>query len=101
VTVVTRVREHGDKIREAGLHLIPFENARGGLNPVVEFWTLLRLVRVCRRERPDIAHYIALKPVLYGSTAARMTGVRAVVNTVAGMGLLFSETHSVAKTIKR
>lgn len=32
VYVVTRVRKAGQIIRDAGLRLIPFENARSGLN---------------------------------------------------------------------
>ena len=34
VSVVTRVREHGETIRIAGLKLVPFENARSGINPL-------------------------------------------------------------------
>ena len=90
VCVVTRVREGADRIRSAGLRLIPFENARTSLNPFTELWTLSQLIRLYRRERPDIVHHVAMKPVLYGSIAARLAGNPQVVNALAGMGWLFT-----------
>lgn len=90
VTVVTRVRRHGDHITGAGLRLIPFENVRGGTNPIRELATVLRLAGLYHRERPDIVHHVAIKPVLYGSIAARLARVPKVINAVAGMGLLLN-----------
>jgi glycosyltransferase involved in cell wall biosynthesis len=88
VSVVTRVRKHGEIIRAAGLMLIPFENSRRSLNPFGELWTLLRLTRLSLRERPDVVHHIAIKPVLYGSIAARIARTPRVINALAGMGWL-------------
>lgn len=101
VTVVTRVREHGETIRAAGLHLVPFEIARSGMNPLRELATLWRLVALYRRLHPDVVHHVAMKPVLYGSIAARLTGVRGVVNALAGMGWLFTSASGGARLIKR
>ena len=90
VTVATRVRSHGHVIRAAGLKLIPYENVRSGLNPFKELAALLRLIAIYRRERPDISHHVAMKPVIYGSIAARFAGTQHVVNAIAGMGWVFS-----------
>jgi glycosyltransferase involved in cell wall biosynthesis len=90
VAVVTRVRDAADVIRDAGIRVIPFENERSSFNALREVGTLLRLVRVYRRERPDVLHHVAMKPVLYGSIAARITGQARVINALAGMGWLFT-----------
>lgn len=100
VSVATRVREHGDIIRAAGLRLIPFENSRGRLNPFAELWTLLRLITLWLRERPDVAHHVAMKPVLYGSIAARIARTPRVINALAGMGWLFSSGGGAARWLK-
>lgn len=100
VTVVTRVREHGEAIRAAGLQLEPFEIARSGTNPWRELLTLLRLVALYRRIRPDIVHHVAMKPVLYGSLAAYLAGVRSVINALAGMGWLFTSAGGGARLLK-
>ncbi len=44
-----------------------------------------------RRERPDIVHHFTIKPVIYGSIAARLAGVPRIVNTVTGLGYVFSD----------
>lgn len=100
VSVVTRVQAHGEIITRAGLNLIPFENARAGLNPLVELGTLVRLVALYRRERPDIVHHVALKPVVYGSIAAWLVRVPEVINALAGMGWLFTSASGLARWLK-
>ena len=54
VVVATRVGRHGEAIRAAGIRLVPFGLARSYGNPVRE---ILALVRLYRRERPDIVHH--------------------------------------------
>lgn len=100
VCVVTRARKHARQIEGAGLRLIPFELARGGINPLSELWTLLRLIQVYRRERPDIAHHVAMKPVLYGSIAARFGRPPRMLNALAGMGWLFISDGWLAGRLK-
>lgn len=100
VTVVTRVRKHGAAIRAAGVALVPFEISRRSINPMRELVTVWRLYRVYRRVRPDIVHNVAMKPVLYGSLAARLAGIDGVVNALAGMGWLFTSPGARARLIK-
>lgn len=99
VAVVTRVRMHGEQIRRAGIRLIPFENARGSLNPFSDFVALMRLILIYRRERPAIVHHVAMKPVLYGSLAARIARVPYVVNALAGMGWLFTSSGRLGRIL--
>ena len=93
VVVVTRVKNHGERITRAGCKLVPVRLSRRGKNPFSELRLLFDLVRIYRRECPDIVHQVALKPVIYGSIAARISRVPAVVNALAGMGHLFISKH--------
>jgi len=90
VSVVTRVSEHRATIEKAGIKVIPVAIARSSLNPFPDLLIILRLIALYRRERPDIVQHVALKPVLYGTIAARISGVRTIVNALAGMGWLFA-----------
>lgn len=90
VSVVTRVRHHGAEILDAGIELISLELSRGGKNPFAELLTLRKLWKIYKTRTPDIVHHVALKPVIYGSIAARLAGVRCVVNALTGLGFLFS-----------
>jgi glycosyltransferase involved in cell wall biosynthesis len=51
---------------------------------------LWKLIFTYRRLRPEIVHQVAIKPVLYGSIAARLVGVPLIVNALAGLGFLYS-----------
>lgn len=100
VTVATRVVAHGERIREAGLDLVPIDLGRSGTNPARDIATIVRLTRLYGRLRPDVVQHIAVKPVLYGSIAARLTGIPSVVNTVAGLGYVFSSTEVLARVLR-
>ncbi len=100
VSVVTRVRDQGALIERAGLRLIPWEQVRGGLNPLRESASLARLVATYRREKPDLVHHVALKPALMGSVAARLAGVPRVINAVAGLGWLYSSGSGLAGAMR-
>ncbi len=69
-------------------HSIPLQ--RRSMNPVHDLQTLVALIGLFRRVRPDIIHLVTLKPNLYGGLAARLAGVPAVVFAVTGLGHLFS-----------
>jgi len=100
VTVVTRVRRHAAQIREAGLELIALSMSRRSANPLRELATLREIISIYRSTRPDIVHHVALKPVLYGSVAARLAGPTRVVNALAGLGYLFSSTDKRARLLR-
>ena len=100
VAVITRVTAHGDPIRNAGLRLIPFNISRRSMNPFRELAAVFRLWAIYRSERPDIVHHVAMKPVLYGSLAARLGGVPRAVNALAGLGWLFTSVSRKARLLQ-
>lgn len=100
VIVATRVTRHGEAIRAAGLRLIPFEISRRGLNPFAELGTILRLAALYRHIQPDLVHHVTLKPVVYGSIAARLAGVQHMVNALAGLGWLFISRSFLAAPLR-
>ena len=100
ITVVTRVTDHGDVIRDAGLRVIDLPLSRGSINPFAELGVVFRLASIYRRERPDVVHHVAMKPVLYGSIAARIAGLERVINALTGLGWAFSSSSGIAAFLK-
>jgi len=100
VVVATRVRDHGDAIEAAGLRLAPIEIDRSGINPWRDVATIREITALYRRERPDIVHHVALKPILYGGVAAWRAKVPRVVNAVAGMGFMFISSGVLARALR-
>ncbi len=69
---------------------------RTGLNPVSDLKTLLCLVGIFKRERPDAVLAYTIKPVLYGSISARIAGVKNMYSMITGLGYAF-ERHTGLK----
>lgn len=91
VLIATRVTHHAERIRNEGFRLFPISLVRNSRNPLSEFRTFLQLLRLYVRERPQIVHQVALKPILYGSLAAWITHVPVVLNAFAGLGYAFTD----------
>jgi len=51
----------------------------------------LRSLQVMRAVSPTLVHNVTVKPVLYGTLAARMLGVPAIINAISGLGYAFSD----------
>lgn len=100
VVVAAREHAHGAVIRNAGLRLIPMKIERRGVNPLVELKALFNILRIYRKERPDIVHHIALKPILYGSFIARLMKQPNIVNSPVGMGYVFTSNRWMARLLK-
>lgn len=76
-------------LERLGLTFHEWRLDRSGQRAALEALTVTRLVRIYRRLRPQLVHHVTIKPVLYGSFAARATGVPGVVNAVSGLGYIF------------
>lgn len=100
VTVATHVTTLGDRITAAGCRLVPLRLRRATTNPLREVASVAELVPLYRRLKPDLVHHIALKPVVYGSMAARMAGVKHVVNAIAGMGWVMTSDSAAARALR-
>ncbi len=96
VVVATRIGDHAKTIEAEGFKLVPVRLRRGLRNPFADVASILDLVGLYRRERPDIVHHLSLKPVVFGTIAARIAGVPAVVNALTGLGLLYSGAAGAA-----
>jgi glycosyltransferase involved in cell wall biosynthesis len=101
VFVAARVDAFGDKIIEAGFRLIPLCLDRSSYSLFHELRTISELRNIYRREKPDIVHHIALKPILYGSMAALGNSRMQVINAFAGLGYLVSSPSFKAQALKR
>lgn len=88
-------------IRAERLMFHPVPMRRSGTRPLDEARSFLALLRLYRRLRPDLVHHVTIKPVLYGGIAARLAGVRAVVNAVTGLGYVFINPGTKNAALRR
>lgn len=100
VLLISPPGPYGDKLRELGLRWEPLPMERRSLNVLRELALLWYLVGLLRRERPALVHGFTIKCAVYGSLAARMAGIPARVNAVAGMGYVFTSNQLKARILR-
>jgi glycosyltransferase involved in cell wall biosynthesis len=88
-----------EDIEAKGLPFHPLPLTRTPFAPIRDLRTIGALVRLYRELRPDVVHHVTLKPVIYGSIAARIAGIRGVLNAFAGLGSAFS-TDSLSARVR-
>lgn len=90
IHVISISCEERDFIEEQGFIFHDLKIERKSVNPILEGKAIYHLYKLYRIIDPDIAHHITIKPVLYGTLAARLAGVGAVVNAFSGLGYVFT-----------
>jgi glycosyltransferase involved in cell wall biosynthesis len=68
-------------------HAIPLE--RNGINPLADIKLIRKMVAVLRKERPKYVFSYTIKPVIYGSIAAKLAGVPDIYSIITGTGYVF------------
>ncbi len=81
--------------KEIGCRMIDLPMAARGTNPFQDLWLMLRLVRIYRRLKPDLAIHYTIKPNIYGTLAARICGVPSLAVTT-GLGYTFLTSGTVS-----
>lgn len=100
VVLVSPDGKYSERLKQAGFRCVNFPLVRRRLNPLAEFVTVLRLIRLYGRERPTLVHHFTIKCVVYGSIAAQFVGIKAVVNALAGLGYVFTDDSARARTLR-
>lgn len=77
-------------VRQLGAEPVDISLSRTGMHPIRDIADAFRLVRQLRRLRPHATFAYFVKPVIYGSIAARLAGVPHRYALLAGLGYTFT-----------
>jgi len=89
VNIISPDSGMADQIRSYGLNHNSVNLNRGTKNPFNDIIFFLQLVRILVKLNPAIVHNVTIKPIIYGTIAAKITGVGSVINAVSGLGSAF------------
>ncbi|MBE6303103.1 MAG: glycosyltransferase family 4 protein [Bacteroidales bacterium] len=78
-----------EKIVPAGCKVYTIEMEPASVNPLKDIAYFGRLLKIYRRESPDIVFHYTIKPNIYGTFAARLCRFKTVA-MVAGLGYVFT-----------
>lgn len=90
------VREY---LEGMGARVIEVPMRRAGLNPLSDAALLLHLVRLLRRERPDVLFAYTIKPVVYGGIAVRLVGGIRFTPMITGLGYAFTSGGGLRRRV--
>lgn len=79
------------KIAQLGVVPIHYELSRGGLNPYQDLSNTLSLYKKIKQIQPDIVLSYFIKPVIYGTLAAKIAKVPKRIAMLEGLGFAFTE----------
>ena len=96
VIAVAPESDCAEEVRALGCGYHSFSMKRSGMNPFVDMGSIRALVSLLNICKPDILFSYTIKPVIYGSIAARIAGISQVYSMISGLGYAFG-----AATVKQ
>ncbi len=91
---------YSDRIKKSGYDWRRVKMTRSGINPLDEVRTIFHLKNIYHREKPDLVHHFTSKCVIYGSLAAKLAGIKRIVNSITGMGYVFTRKNPMSFLLK-
>ena len=101
VHVATPPGKRVAEVESLGFVHHPLALSRSGRNPLCELVSFIGFCRLYRQVRPDLVYLMTIKPILYGGMAARLTGVKAVVAAVFGLGYVFTDEKLTTRLLRK
>lgn len=100
VTLISPSGPYVHRLQEAGFRWLAWEIGRQTLVPWREYSAYKKLLQLYQQEQPDLIHHFTIKPVLYGTLAARRSSVRAITNSITGRGYVFLSDKASARLMR-
>lgn len=89
-----------DKIREAGIEVVPYFIERKSLNPMKEIKAIQNIFEAIKPLKLDILHTFTAKPNIYGTIAGRLAKVPKIINLVEGLGSFYLENDIKSRAVR-
>lgn len=94
VVVATADTGRAEEVRGHGLEHVSLRMTRSETGALGELRSVIELVCLLRRIKPDVVHLVATKSVLYGGLAALTTRQMGVIYAITGSGYLLGDLTS-------
>lgn len=89
VHIACGISDKKEYLESLGLVVHPLEISRSGTGIFKELKAFLEIYRVLRKIKPDIAHFITIKPILYGGIISRFLDIKVKLFAISGLGYIF------------
>ena len=100
VVLISPPGKYGTLILAEGIQWLQISMNRRSLAPWEEIKFIKELISLYKRESPDLVHHFTVKPVIYGTLAARINGIHSRINAVTGLGYVFTDKSLLSSILK-
>lgn len=87
-------------LESLGLKVYPLEMSRSGMSIKSELKAFSDIYKTLKQIKPDIAHFVTIKPVLYGGIASRFLSIPKKIFSISGLGFTFIQQGLKASILK-
>lgn len=94
---ITDKKEH---LESCGLKVHPLRLSRSATGIKGEIKAFSEIYRILKKVNPDIAHFVTIKPVLYGGIASRFLNIGKKVFSISGLGFIFIKQGLKASLVR-
>lgn len=77
------------KLAAFNIHYLSIPLERNGLNPLSDLILCNTLRKILQVEKPNIVFSYTIKPIIYGSIAAKLAGIKHIYSMITGTGYVF------------
>ncbi len=100
VHVACGITDKKEDLERVGLIVHPLNLSRGSTGISQEFKSFRDIFKVLKKVKPNIVHFVTIKPVLYGGIASRLLMVKNRVFAISGMGYVFTSESTKTSLLK-
>lgn len=72
-----------------GIRFVKLSMDKSGINPFVDFYSIIQLYKLLKKEKPTMLLNYTVKPTIYGSLAGFFAGVPKIFSFITGFGSVF------------
>lgn len=99
IAVANDEADFASKFSKEGIKFINVYIDHKGKNPIADTALICRLKSLYKQESPKLVHHFTIKPIIFGSLAAKWANVTTIVNTISGLGYVFEKGGFLMKIV--
>ena len=87
-------------LKSHGFIFYEWDINRKSINIFSELKSVLSLSSIIKKLKPDLIHNYNIKPIIYGTLAARINKTEHIINSITGLGNLFLDNKLITKLLR-
>lgn len=94
------ITDKKEYLESLGIIVHPLNLSRSGTSILSEISVFIKIYKLLKDISPDIAHFVTIKPVLYGGIASRFLKLNKKVFSISGLGFIFINQGLKASVVR-